>query len=257
MRSKRRILIIGLGVVGPSSILAKAAWAASDAPLTNDDVISLQKAGLGDDLISAKIKQAASVNFQLDAKTLVSLREQGVSAPVIKAMLERATPQTAAPPIAMASSPFGRTLIQTVSLSTKGGDLALVPHPGRVNVSGFAFVQIPHMDVAGAHSLVRTTDPGLSIVIGSERDPSSTNEFALVKMDVDESTKERSFVLGRRSRFSTSGGLTPDKDYLIPFTSQPANSGMFRVVPSAPLAQGEYAVLAGIGQVFDFGVDAS
>jgi hypothetical protein len=56
------------------------------AVLTNADVITLKKAGLGDDLIIEKISASATA-FKLDASDLVELHQAGVPDAVIKTMM--------------------------------------------------------------------------------------------------------------------------------------------------------------------------
>jgi hypothetical protein len=58
--------------------------------LTNADVLSLAKVGLGEELIAAKIKQAKAVAFDLSTDGLVALRKGGVTNTVIEAMMRRA-----------------------------------------------------------------------------------------------------------------------------------------------------------------------
>ncbi len=65
----------------------------STAPLTNDDVISLKKAGLSDDLIVLKINSGPT-KFRTDPSDLVALKNAGISDAVIGAILK--TPATAA-----------------------------------------------------------------------------------------------------------------------------------------------------------------
>jgi tetratricopeptide (TPR) repeat protein len=59
--------------------------------LTNDAVVTMVKAGLGDDVIISKIKTSQN-QFDLSTQALVRLKEDGVSPGVIKAMVETAAP---------------------------------------------------------------------------------------------------------------------------------------------------------------------
>jgi len=62
---------------------------AAEQALTNADVIALVKAGLGDQVVLAKIKQAEQVAFDVSPGGLVSLKNEGVSPAIIQAMMER------------------------------------------------------------------------------------------------------------------------------------------------------------------------
>ncbi len=62
----------------------------TEKPLSNKDVIALSKAGLGDDLVVAKIQQAPSANLDVSTESLLALKKAGVSNAVIDAMMKRA-----------------------------------------------------------------------------------------------------------------------------------------------------------------------
>jgi hypothetical protein len=68
--------------------------------LTNEDVVLMTQAGLGRDLIIAKIKDSDG-NYDVSAKSLIELKKAGVADEVIKMMLEKpkkpALPETIKP----------------------------------------------------------------------------------------------------------------------------------------------------------------
>ena len=57
--------------------------------LTNEDVITLKLAGLGDELIIAKVKSTPG-NYRLQTEDIVALKNQGVAEAIILAMIEAA-----------------------------------------------------------------------------------------------------------------------------------------------------------------------
>jgi hypothetical protein len=61
----------------------------TEKPLTNDDVIALQKLELGDELIVSKIEQVPTEALDVSTEALVKLRNQGVSKAVLEAMIKR------------------------------------------------------------------------------------------------------------------------------------------------------------------------
>ena len=89
------LLVFQLGGTGASTTSREAA----EAPLTNDQIVSLSTAGLDDGIIVAKIKEARTVNLQLDCDSLVKLHARHVSPAVTIAMLQRtaAAPATEVP----------------------------------------------------------------------------------------------------------------------------------------------------------------
>ena len=72
---------------------AKPAAASKTSALTNKSVIDLQKAGLGDDIILTKIAQSKCA-FDLSTDALIDLKSKGVSADVIKAMMNKSEENT-------------------------------------------------------------------------------------------------------------------------------------------------------------------
>lgn len=61
-----------------------------EKPLTNEDVVAMVKADLGDELVVAKIRQAPREALDVSPGALVALKKQGVPKPVLDAMLRRA-----------------------------------------------------------------------------------------------------------------------------------------------------------------------
>ena len=60
----------------------------AEKPLTNDDVVAMSKASLGDDIIIAKIQQS-NAQFDTSADALIRLKKSGVSKGVMDAMLKQ------------------------------------------------------------------------------------------------------------------------------------------------------------------------
>src|SRR4051794_34870611 len=59
----------------------------ADEKLSNDSVIELKKAGLGDDLLITAIKSpTANANFDLSVAGITKLKAAGISDPVLSAM---------------------------------------------------------------------------------------------------------------------------------------------------------------------------
>jgi hypothetical protein len=70
--------------MGLALCMASAAHAET---LTNDDVVALLEAGLGEEAVIAKI-ETSDGNFVTDTQTLLALRAKGVPSPVIAAMVK-------------------------------------------------------------------------------------------------------------------------------------------------------------------------
>jgi hypothetical protein len=57
--------------------------------LTNDEVIQLVKAGLSEDVVLNDVETRLAVNFDISTSKLILLKESGVSASIIKSMMNR------------------------------------------------------------------------------------------------------------------------------------------------------------------------
>jgi len=84
--------------------------------LNNDSVLALIDAGLGDEVVIAKIKSSGS-NFELSTDTVIKLRQRGVSGQVLAAMITASA--AAAQPEMSLDSPD-----------------PMVPHPSGVYLAG-------------------------------------------------------------------------------------------------------------------------
>lgn len=62
----------------------------TEKPLTNDDVVALSKAGLGDEIVVSKIQQAPRESLDVTIDTLIKLRTEGLSKVILDAMVKRA-----------------------------------------------------------------------------------------------------------------------------------------------------------------------
>jgi hypothetical protein len=74
-----------------------------EKPLTNADVLALSKAGLDDDIVIEKIKEAPVEKLDISSDALLKLKNGGMSSNVIRAMVKRVSkrsgPQQGGPPI--------------------------------------------------------------------------------------------------------------------------------------------------------------
>jgi len=62
---------------------------AGEKALTNDDIVSLSKAGLGDEVIVSKIQQAPREALDVSVEALLKLKKNGLSQPVLDAMVKK------------------------------------------------------------------------------------------------------------------------------------------------------------------------
>lgn len=90
-RDKKRAEILRQDAQVPAST-TKDGFSAkrAEAALRNDDILSLAKVDLDDNLIISKIQAAEAINFDLSTEGILALKSAGISNAVIGAMMKRA-----------------------------------------------------------------------------------------------------------------------------------------------------------------------
>jgi len=263
------------------------AQAQSDV-MTNDEVISLAKAGLSSSIIVGKIRTSKS-NFDLSTDSLIKLKQAGVSDDIVSAMLEaksgKSTAAAAGPSMSgdpndpMSKHSYGIYLLEETEGQRKMTQLA--PNVSAQNRTGGMFtssltygigkVKIKsNLPGRSAALQIKTTQPVfyfyLDITSGglntSSGVPSTPNEFAMIRFN--QRSDNREVTIGKANAFGAKGGLSDE--YVVQFTAQDMGNGIFKITPTAPLTKGEYAFYlinsgnsnasAAVGaKFFDFGVN--
>jgi hypothetical protein len=260
--------------------LAAPAVRGEDA-LTNQDVIKMVAAGLGDSLVIAKIREAAAVDFALEVDDLVKLRKAGVNETVVQAMLERkasaAWPAAPAAPVpAVGGNPenpwlsmqedLGYELVKVALKTTEGTVMRIPILRGDISSVGFMGFGAVFVNYPGLRAQVRTHDKRPAILVKSMT-PLTGGRYFITKLDVDEDDGIRSLKIssakaGLKGVFgNTRGMIAPDPDWTLPFDSVEESPGIWRVTPKKDLNPGEYGWYVDLGAggqaggIFSFGVD--
>jgi hypothetical protein len=248
-----------------------AAPAAAET-LDNATVVAMTKAGLGDEVIVAKVRGSAN-RFELSTDQIIALKQQGVSSTVLAAMITASTssPVSAAAtmsadsPDPLVPHPSGIYLLADAAAPAKmvridattanqtktGGFLGYALTGGIASMSMKSV--IPNMNarvIAGSPKPVfyfyfdeanRSLSGGApsSWLAGPASPVTSPNEFSLVRFDVKKTRRE-----ARVGSFNIAGAKTGvmDKDR-IGFDYDQVAPGVFRVTPQQPLTAGEYGFL--------------
>ena len=244
--------------------------AASAETLNNATVVTLVKAGLGDEAIIAKIK-ATPGHFDLSTDQIISLKQEGVPSSVIAAMLSGGAnpPGTAtsidSPDWRMphpagiylykgegGSAQMARIDPTTANQTKTGGMLGYMMTGGLVSIKMKSVIPNAHARVNGSAarpefyfyfdeantSLSHGANTG-SFLAGPAVTITSPNEFSLVRFDVKDNRRE-----ARVGSFNIAGSKSGimDKDR-IAFSYDRVGPGVFRVKPDTDLAPGEYGFL--------------
>ena len=245
----------------------------SDEVLTNEAVATMTKAGLGPDVIVAKIRASPSA-FDVSVDALVRLKDAGVADEVINAMIEAGEPpttagaalsrarRTAGPPLPPTPPESGIYYAERVDQEE---ELVLV-EPSVYTQSkqtgawktaltyGIAKTRFKTV-LPGAHARIEVAarrpvfyfyfdvaSPGLSSA-GSVWGPAtSPGEFVLARMDARKTTRE--LTVGETGTYTgTSYGVATKATR--PFDYERLAPGIYRVTPKADLEDGEYCFLYG------------
>jgi len=271
--------------------LVGAAPLAAQEVLTNQTVESLAAAGVGDQIIVAKIRSSAT-SFDVSTDQLIALKKRGVSDNVISAMIDAAgksvdlaaasasdSPDPKAPhapgiymldesgaaPKMVRIDPAASSAMKTggmLGYAFTGGiakikmNIVLPGAAARNRTSAirpkFYFYLGQANSVPGMPSIYWMGLPGLS--------PSSPNEFSFVHFDVKKDRREAS--VGRVGIGGVTTGVQDNQRMALSYAD--VRPGVFSVAPSSDLAPGEYAFVYsiaggvnGMSRIFDFSVAAT
>lgn len=272
-------------MIAIAAIAAMTSVAVSAEVLTNNDVVTLTKAGLGDDAIISKIK-TSDASYDLTTSKLVALKNAGVSGPVIAAMLQAATPKPAAlsldafdpmvphatgvyvvregehrmermDPTATNQAKTGGHIghLMTLGISTMSIKAAIPGESSRVKVtSGQPTFYFFFDESNGAGAGSSTWASGTQAVV------TSPSEFTLIHLMKKEGRREAQ-VGSKNIGGLKSGVMDHDR---IDFDYQLVRPGVYRAAPRERLKPGEYGFIYAISgggaegamtaRIYDFAV---
>jgi hypothetical protein len=263
--------------------------------MTNDEVISLTKAGLAGSVIIGKIR-TSKTSFDMSTDALIKLKQNGVGDDVVTAMLESKSGISTATPVVNTSGAAAVTSVgdpnDPMSKHNYGIYLfeekdgvrkmtQLKPNVSAQNRTGGLWTsQLTYgigkiktkANLPGRNASLQLTNTapmfyfyldvssgGLNTASGIPSDP---NEFTLVRFNIRSDNRE--VTIGKQNAFGGKGGLSDE--YVVQFKAEDLGNGIFRITPAAALPKGEYGFYlvnsgnsnasAAIGaKFFDFGVN--
>lgn len=288
-----RTKVFVLSIVTMLCLAAVSSVSAQDEVMTNDEVISLTKAGLAGSVIIGKIRTSKS-NFDMSTDALIKLKQSGVSDDVVGAMLEAkngraamAGPSGAAPVAATGdpNDPLSKKNYGIYLFEERDGQrkmTQLQPNVSAQNRTGGMFTASvtpfglgkvktkTNLPGRNADLQIKSTTPvfyfyldntsgGLNTASGI---PSTPNEFTLVRFN--QRSDNREVTIAKSNSWGGKGGLSDE--YVVPLQAEDLGNGIFKVTPSIELKKGEYGfyllnsgnsnTAAGVGaKFFDFGVN--
>jgi hypothetical protein len=264
-----------------SGVLLAVAAACLSVPvaaetLNNDSVLALLAAGLGDEVVIAKIKTSPS-SFELTTDQVIALKQKGISGPVLAAMISASAAPTAMAmsvdsPDPMVPHPSGMYLAgaekmtriesTTTRQARTSGMFGYLLTSGLSGMRVKAAINGPKARVATSETLpvfffyFDQAAQGLGATGGAVTSP---NEFSLTRFETKPDKREA--VVGSVSIGGAKSGLR-DKDQRE-FRAEQIAPGVYKVVPTVALVPGEYGFVSGVVgsganatfRVFDFTVN--
>jgi len=263
--------------------------------ITNEEIISLTKAGLANSIIVGKIR-ASKTNFDTSADALIRLKQNAVGDDVIAAIFEAKNGgnaagapanSTGAAPVAAAgdvNDPMSKHNYGIYLYEEKDGARRMTqvkPSVSAQNRTGGLFTNAmtygigkikTKAELPGRTSALQITSTkpvfyfyldvssgGLNTSSGVPSDP---KEFSLVRFS--ERGDNREVTIAKTNTFSGKGGLSGE--YIVEFKAEDLGNGMFKITAATELKKGEYGFYlvnsgnsntgAAVGsKFFDFGVN--
>ncbi len=249
--------------------------------ITNHTIIQLHTAGLGKEVIKAKI-QSASCNFDLSTDGLIALKKAAIPEEVIAAMLSKINTQTSTSQhtntqasISLSSGIYyydssdnkHRELDPSILTNQKSGGLG---ETLKRSVTGLFNAKL-RSSLSGkeANTKIKTNRPIFHFVFDTTAggfgnsntvwsSVQSPNEFFLVKLTVNKGSRE--VVVGKENNVKSDIGI--EDELKIPFTTRKIQKGVYEVIPTTALQNGEYCFMFAASsmyagqthKVYDFGI---
>lgn len=241
--------------------------------MTNDEVISLTKAGLAGSIIVGKIR-TTKTNFDMSTDSLIKLKQAGVTDEVVGAMLEAKSGKSISatatvsnngsasvgslgdPNDPMAKHNYGIYLYEEKDGVKKM--TALKPNVSAQNRTGGLFTSSLTYGIGKVKT--KTNLPGrsadlqmqnaapvfyfyLDITSGglntSSGVPSDPKEFTLVRFN--QRSDNREVTIGKSNAFGAKGGLSDE--YVVQVKAEDIGNGIFKVTGATDLKKGEYGFM--------------
>jgi len=235
-----------LSSVAHSQTTAKPAASTKSNTLTNKNIIDLQKAGLGNEIILTKIAQSKCA-FDLSTDGLIDLKSKGVSADVIKAMMNKSESGTGNSSSAttgqVKSNSAGNTtaIAHAVELMNhvyvlQKGDQSVKPLEKsmagkRTRNYGFKGVQVLQVDGANSGVSLATGDVEYFLI-------NTGGALPEVNLYILKSAKGKREV--ESMSVGTFEGAKTGEKHQVPVNISKLDNGVYKILPGKTLEKGEY-----------------
>lgn len=232
---------------------------ASQEPFTNEDVIELQKIGLGDKVIISKINEVKKVHFQVEIEDLKKLKAAGISQDVISAMIDRKSRDDKAIQSKSTDKPSKiKTTVEykfgpeVVILKTENKEIKLNYINGIENqiyaFVGFKYEQ--HFQNLKSACRIKSKTPNIKI----KYNKSPLGSCYLIRPGIIKKRKLRYIRSG-----TSMAGKSVDRKVIIDYDLQnvEGEEDTYIITPKKKLKPGEYGLLVVIPKQVHYGTDYS
>jgi hypothetical protein len=276
-------------------VLSLASAVFAQETMTNEEVISLTKAGLASSIIVGKIR-TSKTNFDMSTDALIKLKQSGVSDDIVAAMLEAKngvaaagapTNSSGAAPVSASGDPndpmskhnYGIYLYEekdgvrrmtqvkpSISAQNRTGGLftsQMTYGIGKVKTKANLPGRSASLQLTSTKPVfyfyLDVSSGGLNTASGVPSDP---KEFTLVRFNQRDDNRE--VTISKQNAFGGKGGLSDE--YVVQFTAEDLGNGVFRITPAVEMKKGEYGFYlvnsgnsntgSAVGsKFFDFGIN--
>ena len=242
------------------AVLSMAVYVIAEEILTNETVVKMASAKLGDTLIIGKIK-SSKTNFDLSTDAIIKLKEAGVSEKIIEAMMG-AVEQTASKERNFDVAPSQALLAGDFFLLQNGKGIVIDEHLGAQKLS-FAKALFTMGGVADLTAIVKGKEASKRFSVSTER------SIFISKIKVDEQLMQGGYLVkmgaARNYRFvkftqSSGGSSAIEKGNKVRCDVKKNNDGTYSITTESPLSSGEYAFITislnnQSASFYDFGID--
>lgn len=230
---------------------AKPSASAKSDALTNKSIVDLQKAGLGDEIILTKIAQSKCA-FDLSTDGLIDLKSKGVSADVIKAMMNKSESETGGGSSATAAGATKTQVKSNGAANTNAiaravelmnhvyvlqkGDQSVKPLEKsmagkRTRNYGFKGVQVLQVDGANSGVSLATGDVEYFLI-------NTGGALPEVNLYILKSGKGKREV--ESMSVGTFEGAKTGEKHQVPVNISKLDNGVYKILPGKTLEKGEY-----------------
>lgn len=257
--------------------------------LTNETIIKMVKANLGETIIISKIKNSKT-NFDLSTDGIIKLKEAGVGEKVIEAMMgggetvNKVKTQEATSPLPSSSLMMykgqekvyiykdGKLLPMQYTTAKFEKGLMKAAFKSALTFGWGGSTTDERHYIPGKKSDMRITDTKPTFYVYQQIDPlekniNIDNKVILAKLNYEEERDIRYIMFTQRISYRTVQTDQPIRHVTkqkIEIMSEKAENGLYKIIPKETLQPGEYVIIPVVtavfgnpsGKFYDFGVDS-